>query len=117
MLLNWPTKPLIRSSRSRRLRSGVSGCLNPCSHGLRIEARRSKYRELPAMRKNARFWVVILSLILTSPVSAKEGVVEDKVTFSAGEIEIKGLFETRPQLPAIGAVVCHPHPLYGGESH
>lgn len=69
------------------------------------------------MRKSACFWVVILSLILTWPVAAQEGLVEEQVVFSAGEIELEGLFATPAQLPTIGAVVCHPHPLYGGEMH
>jgi alpha/beta superfamily hydrolase len=43
--------------------------------------------------------------------------VEEQVTFSAGEITLEGLFQTPTQAPTIGAVLCHPHPLYGGEMH
>ncbi len=69
------------------------------------------------MRKNVCFWIVVLSLTLTCRVAAQEELVEEQVTFSAGEIELEGLFATPTQPPIIGAVVCHPHPLYGGEMH
>jgi alpha/beta superfamily hydrolase len=69
------------------------------------------------MRKLIYFWIVSLSLTLAWPVTAKEGLVEEQVTFSAGEITLEGLFATPTQSPTIGAVVCHPHPLYGGEMH
>jgi len=48
---------------------------------------------------------------------AKEGIVEEHVTFPVGDITLEGLFWMPPQPPAIGAVLCHPHPLYGGEMH
>jgi hypothetical protein len=35
--------------------------------------------------------------------------------FPIGDITLEGLFWTPPQTPSIGAVLCHPHPLYGGE--
>lgn len=41
--------------------------------------------------------------------------MEEQVTFSAGEITLEGLFQTPAPMPAVGAVICHPHPLYGGE--
>lgn len=43
--------------------------------------------------------------------------MEEQVTFSAGDITLEGLFQTPAQTPTIGAVLCHPHPLYGGEMH
>jgi len=43
--------------------------------------------------------------------------MEEQVTFPAGEITLEGLFWTPPQTPSLGAVLCHPHPLYGGEMH
>ncbi|MGE0825170.1 MAG: alpha/beta hydrolase [Candidatus Binatia bacterium] len=43
--------------------------------------------------------------------------MEEHVTFSAGDITLEGLFSTPAQRPQIGVVVCHPHPLYGGEMH
>lgn len=43
--------------------------------------------------------------------------MEEHVMFPAGEITLEGLFATPAQTPTIGAVVCHPHPLYGGEMH
>jgi alpha/beta superfamily hydrolase len=46
---------------------------------------------------------------------AKGGFVEEHVTFPAGEITLEGLFWAPSQAPSIGAVLCHPHPLYGGE--
>jgi hypothetical protein len=35
--------------------------------------------------------------------------------FPVGDITLEGLFWTPGQTPTIGAVLCHPHPLYGGE--
>jgi uncharacterized protein len=43
--------------------------------------------------------------------------VEEHVTFPVGEITLEGLFWAPPQTPAVGVVLCHPHPLYGGEMH
>ena len=43
--------------------------------------------------------------------------MEEHVTFPVGDITLEGLFWAPPQAPAIGAVLCHPHPLYGGEMH
>lgn len=43
--------------------------------------------------------------------------MEEQVTFPVGEITLEGLFWTPPQTPPLGAVLCHPHPLYGGEMH
>ena len=41
--------------------------------------------------------------------------MEEQVRFSAGAVSLEGLYAaTQAQ---IGAVVCHPHPLYGGEMH
>src|SRR5215510_7238151 len=62
-------------------------------------------------------YLVILCLVWTWPCAAKEGLVEEHVTFPVGDITLEGLFWTPPQTPAIGAVLCHPHPLYGGEMH
>jgi alpha/beta superfamily hydrolase len=63
------------------------------------------------------FWVTVLLLSLAHVCWAKEGIVEEHVTFPAGEITLEGLFATPAQTPTIGAVICHPHPLYGGEMH
>jgi alpha/beta superfamily hydrolase len=43
---------------------------------------------------------------------------EEHVTFRSGELTLEGLF-ARPAAGASqpGAVVCHPHPLYGGSMH
>lgn len=43
--------------------------------------------------------------------------MEEQVMFSAGEIALEGLFSSPAPTPSLGAVVCHPHPLYGGEMH
>jgi alpha/beta superfamily hydrolase len=43
--------------------------------------------------------------------------VEEQVMFPVGAISLEGLYSTPTQAPQIGAVVCHPHPLYGGEMH
>jgi alpha/beta superfamily hydrolase len=42
--------------------------------------------------------------------------VEEQVRFPAGAISLEGLYAVAAQAQ-IGAVVCHPHPLYGGEMH
>jgi uncharacterized protein len=43
--------------------------------------------------------------------------VEEQVMFPVGEISLEGLYAASTQASQIGAVVCHPHPLYGGEMH
>jgi hypothetical protein len=63
------------------------------------------------------FGVTILSLVLTWPCAAKEGIVEERVMFPVGDLTLEGLFWTPAQTPSVGAVLCHPHPLYGGEMH
>ncbi|MBM4259342.1 MAG: alpha/beta fold hydrolase [Deltaproteobacteria bacterium] len=41
--------------------------------------------------------------------------MEEQVTFSVGNLKLEGLLSLPTQPAKIGAVVCHPHPLYGGE--
>ena len=41
--------------------------------------------------------------------------MEEQVMFPVGEIALEGLYAAPTQAPHIGVVVCHPHPLYGGE--
>jgi alpha/beta superfamily hydrolase len=43
--------------------------------------------------------------------------MEEKVTFPVGDIALEGLLALPHEQPRIGIVVCHPHPLYGGEMH
>jgi alpha/beta superfamily hydrolase len=43
--------------------------------------------------------------------------VEEPITFPVGTLTLEGLFWTPPQPPQVGVVLCHPHPLYGGEMH
>lgn len=43
--------------------------------------------------------------------------VEQQVTFPAGDIVLEGLLFLPAGSPGIGVVVCHPHPLYGGDMH
>ena len=43
--------------------------------------------------------------------------MEEQVMFPVESISLEGLYSTPTQTPQIGAVVCHPHPLYGGEMH
>jgi alpha/beta superfamily hydrolase len=61
--------------------------------------------------------LVGLCLVVPWPGAAKEGIVEEHVTFPVSDITLEGLFWAPSQTPAIGAVLCHPHPLYGGEMH
>lgn len=67
------------------------------------------------MTKGTVPWVVILCLTALWPGAAQEEAMEEHVTFSVGDITLEGLFWAPPQAPSIGAVLCHPHPLYGGE--
>ncbi|MSQ48428.1 MAG: alpha/beta fold hydrolase [Deltaproteobacteria bacterium] len=41
--------------------------------------------------------------------------MEEQVLFPVGEISLEGLYAAPTQASQVGAVVCHPHPLYGGE--
>lgn len=46
-----------------------------------------------------------------------QGVVEaheEYVTFAAGNLRLEGIIFLPPARPCPGVVVCHPHPLYGG---
>ncbi|MBI3798722.1 MAG: alpha/beta hydrolase [Deltaproteobacteria bacterium] len=41
--------------------------------------------------------------------------MEEHVTFPVSDITLEGLLWVPPQTPTIGVVLCHPHPLYGGD--
>lgn len=41
--------------------------------------------------------------------------MEEHITFPVGDITLEGLFSSPAETPAMGAVICHPHPQYGGE--
>lgn len=41
--------------------------------------------------------------------------MEEHITFPVGDITLEGLFLAPPETPAMGSVICHPHPQYGGE--
>ena len=41
--------------------------------------------------------------------------MEEHITFAVGDISLEGLFSSPQAPPSIGAVICHPHPQYGGE--
>jgi alpha/beta superfamily hydrolase len=43
--------------------------------------------------------------------------MEEHVTFPVSNITLEGLLSLPAQPAQIGVVVCHPHPLYGGEMH
>jgi alpha/beta superfamily hydrolase len=43
--------------------------------------------------------------------------MEEKVTFQAGNLTLEGLLWTPAGGGEKGAVLCHPHPLYGGDMH
>lgn len=40
--------------------------------------------------------------------------MEERVTFGVGEITLEGLLWMPSHTPSLGVVLCHPHPLYGG---
>lgn len=50
-------------------------------------------------------------------LAAAERPVEEHVTFQVGDIALAGLLWMPPSTPAVGVVLCHPHPLYGGNMH
>lgn len=44
--------------------------------------------------------------------------MEESVTFPVGDITLEGLLLLPPeQTPSTGVVLCHPHPLYGGDMY
>ncbi len=45
--------------------------------------------------------------------------MEEHVTFPVGDITLEGLLISLPpeQTPSTGVVLCHPHPLYGGDMY
>jgi len=45
----------------------------------------------------------------------REAFVEEAVTFAVGDITLEGLLALPAETAKVGVVVCHPHPLYGGE--
>jgi len=51
-----------------------------------------------------------------SPLT-QEGSVEEHVMFPVADITLEGLLWTPPQANVPGVVLCHPHPLYGGDMH
>lgn len=61
--------------------------------------------------------LISLALVFSLPCFAKEGVVEEHITFPVGDLALEGLWSSPTPTPTTGAVVCHPHPLYGGEMH
>jgi len=41
----------------------------------------------------------------------------EPLTFPSGDLTLEGLFHRPPVAPHPAAVVCHPHPLFGGDMH
>jgi len=39
------------------------------------------------------------------------------INFPSGELSLEGLLHLPEQTPAPGILVCHPHPMYGGDMH
>lgn len=50
-------------------------------------------------------------------VAAEEKAVEEHVTFQAGDTTLEGLLWRPPAPSVVGVVLCHPHPLYGGNMY
>ena len=45
-------------------------------------------------------------------------MAEDRtVTFPSGDLNLEGILHLPSEIPAPGVVVCHPHPMYGGDMH
>ena len=47
--------------------------------------------------------------------SERGDAMETPVTFAVGDLTLEGLLALPTPPAEIGAIVCHPHPLYGGE--
>lgn len=62
----------------------------------------------------AVFCLAVLHLPLPAVRAAQEGHMEEHVTFEIGEITLEGLLWIPSHPPSLGVVLCHPHPLYGG---
>lgn len=43
--------------------------------------------------------------------------MEEQVKFPVGEIVLEGLLSAPDKKPRAGVVICHPHPLFGGDMH
>lgn len=43
--------------------------------------------------------------------------MEEQIRFPAGDVTLEGLIGLQEPAARTGVVVCHPHPLYGGEMH
>ena len=41
----------------------------------------------------------------------------EPLTFPSGDLTLEGLFHRPPAVPYPAVVVCHPHPLFGGDMH
>ncbi len=41
--------------------------------------------------------------------------MEEQVTFTSGDVTLEGLLSLPAPAPPVGVVVCHPHPLRGGD--
>jgi alpha/beta superfamily hydrolase len=60
------------------------------------------------------FCLTVLSLSLPAVWAAQEEHVEERVIFEVGEITLEGLLWIPSHPPSLGVVLCHPHPLHGG---
>lgn len=43
--------------------------------------------------------------------------MEEHITFAVGPLTLEGLYSTPAHPPRCGVVLCHPHPLYGGDMY
>jgi alpha/beta superfamily hydrolase len=50
-------------------------------------------------------------------VAVAERAVEEHVIFQVGDTTLAGLLWMPSEPPAVGVVLCHPHPLYGGNMY
>ena len=50
-------------------------------------------------------------------LASQEKHVEESVTFQVGPLTLAGLLSMPAQPPTLGVVLCHPHPLYGGDMY
>lgn len=61
------------------------------------------------------FCLIACCIYPSRPWAAEEKHVEEHITFPVGDLTLEGLFWMPSNPPSTGVILCHPHPLYGGE--
>ncbi|MFQ5880446.1 MAG: alpha/beta hydrolase, partial [Dehalococcoidia bacterium] len=48
-------------------------------------------------------------------MTGQRGTQEERLAFACGELSLEGVLHRPEASPLAAVVVCHPHPLYGGD--